>query len=330
MKLMPIHTDKDFALRKLVLPVLVFTLFWSLAITLFVISDGQLFALVNFGYLGTSLAIGLGLYTILPKRQKPIARRVSLLLVGLYLFFFIGVVTQENIQIEGVWWSLINGTFYAAIWHYLVAKIIGPLVFGRLWCGWACWSVMVFDLLPYKRPAGRLDEKWGRLRYVHLVASFLFVYVLSRVFGVQVGTQSSEAVVWFLVGNALYYLVGIVLAVKFKDNRAFCKYLCPVAVPLKLTSRFSILKIRTDNEKCNDCNACVRMCPMDIKITDYVHAEQRVLSTECTLCQTCVTVCAKGALKVAPGFDIGGRESLRYLNEPVATPNEIKPQTVVS
>ena len=29
----------------------------------------------------------------------------------------------------------------------------------------------------------------------------------------------------FLAGNALYYLVGIVFAFLFQDNRAFCKYL---------------------------------------------------------------------------------------------------------
>ena len=31
----------------------------------------------------------------------------------------------------------------------------------------------------------------------------------------------------FLAGNALYYIAGIALAFAFKDNRAFCKYLCP-------------------------------------------------------------------------------------------------------
>jgi Pyruvate/2-oxoacid:ferredoxin oxidoreductase delta subunit len=329
MNIISFPVDKNFRLKKLLLPILIATVFWTLAVTLYVMS-GELFPLINFGYLGTSLAVGLGLYAILPKQKKPIGRRISLLLVGLYLFIFVGIFMQENIQIEGVWWSLINGTFYAAIWHYMVAKIIGPLLFGRLWCGWACWSVMIFDLLPYKRSAGRLDDKWGRLRYVHLLASFLFVYVAWRVFNVQYGSISSEAVVWFLVGNALYYLVGIAMAVKFKDNRAFCKYLCPVAVPLKLTSRFSILKIKTDNTKCNDCRACEKMCPMDIQITDYVHAEQRVLSTECTLCQTCVTVCAKDALKLAPGFDRGGRDAFRYRQAPAGKLDKQNSRAMVS
>lgn len=303
--------DKNFTWKKLIVPGVTAVVFWALAVVMYSVSGGQIFALINFGYLGTALGVGLGLYAILSKKQKPIGRRISLLLIGLYLFIFIGVFSQENIQVEGVWWSLINGTFYAAIWHYFVAKIIGPLLFGRLWCGWACWSVMVFDLLPYKRTAGRLPGKWGLLRYGHIALSVIVVLILWRIFGVNMGTNSGTAVAWFLIGNAFYYAVGIGLAITLKDNRAFCKYLCPVAVPLKLTSRFSLLKIGTDEAKCNDCNACAKMCPMDIRIPDYVHAGERVLSTECTLCQTCVTVCAHDALKLSYGFDIGGRESLR-------------------
>ena len=42
----------------------------------------------------------------------------------------------------------------------------------------------------------------------------------------------------FLAGNAVYYISGIVLAFVLKDNRAFCKYLCPVTVFLKPMSYF--------------------------------------------------------------------------------------------
>lgn len=306
-----IPIDKNFTGKKLIVPGVTAVAFWTLAIIAYSAS-GQLFALINFGYLGTALGIGLGLYAILPKKQKPIGRRISLLLIGLYLFLFVGLFGRENIQIEGVWWSLINGTFYAAVMHYMVAKIIGPLLFGRLWCGWACWSVMVYDLLPYKQPAGRVPGRWDWLRYGHIALSIALVLILWQVFNVQIGTNSGAAIAWFLIGNALYYAVGIGLAVMLKDNRAFCKYLCPVAVPLKLTSRFSLLKIGTDDALCNDCNACATMCPMDIQIPDYVHARQRLLSTECTLCQTCVTVCTHDALKLSFGLDMGGRESLRY------------------
>ena len=66
--------DKNFTWKKLIVPGITAGAFWTLAIVSFILSEGQLFALINFGYLGTALGIGLGLYAILPKQQKPIGR----------------------------------------------------------------------------------------------------------------------------------------------------------------------------------------------------------------------------------------------------------------
>ena len=82
-------------------------------------------------------------------------------------------------------------------------------------------------------------------------------------------------------------------------------------MPLKVTTRFSLLKIGGDAAKCDDCGACVKTCPMDVCIPEYILNGQRVLSTECSLCQTCITVCAKDALKLSFGFDMGGKDLLR-------------------
>jgi ferredoxin len=79
---------------------------------------------------------------------------------------------------------------------------------------------------------------------------------------------------------------------------------------LKVTSRFSLLKIAGDAEKCNDCGACEKVCPTDIRIIDYIKNGQRVLSTECILCFECENVCVPGALKPTWGFDCGTKELL--------------------
>jgi ferredoxin-type protein NapH len=84
-----------------------------------------------------------------------------------------------------------------------------------------------------------------------------------------------------------------------------------VSVPLKVTTRFSLLKIAGDAARCNDCDACEKLCPMDVRISDYVLSGRRVLATECSLCQTCITVCARDALRLGFGFDLGGLDLLR-------------------
>lgn len=274
-------------------------------------SSGEIMALMFFGYIGISVGIGLGLYAALPKKKKPWGRRLSLFLVGTFLIGFAAIQGQENMQIEGLFFGLLGGVTQAAVVHYLIAKIFGPVLFGRIWCGWACWTVMVLDLLPFKRPAGRLPGRWGWLRYLHFAISLGAVLAAYYILGIENGAAGKTALAWYIVGNLLYYLIGIALAYALKDNRAFCKYLCPITVPLKLTSRFSLMKIGGEAEKCNDCRACEVMCPMDIRVPDYILNNQRVLSTECSQCQTCITVCSKDALKLTFGFDLGGKELLR-------------------
>jgi polyferredoxin len=302
--------EKQFAFKRLMMPGAVMLAFWGLAVAMW-LNSGEVMALFFFGYIGTSFGFGLGLYAALPRKQKPLGRRLALFLVGSFLFGVAAVQNLENMQIEGLFFGLLAGVIQAAVVHYLVAKIFGPLLFGRLWCGWACWTVMVLDLLPYRRSYGRLPGKWGWLRYGHFGLSLGLVLLLWFGFGYRAGATGQQALYWFLAGNVLYYTLGIGLAVTLKDNRAFCKYACPVSVPLKLGSRFALLKIKGDAAKCNGCQACTQLCPMDIRIPDYTQSGQRVLSTECSLCQTCITVCPRNALSLSFGLDVGRKELLR-------------------
>jgi len=86
---------------------------------------------------------------------------------------------------------------------------------------------------------------------------------------------------------------------------------CPITLPLKLTSRLALLKVAGDPAHCDACGACTRSCPMDIQVYTYIQEGKRVGSTECTLCQTCITVCPQETLKLSFGFDLGGQERLR-------------------
>lgn len=317
---MKTHNRSEF--KSLVVPIIVMLAFWGVAI-LGWSQSGSLRPLLMFGYIGAAIGLGLGLYGVLPKKQKPFGRRLTLFLVGAFLIGFAIFIGQENTQIEGLFFGLLTGVVQMAVIHYMIAKIFGPVLFGRLWCGWACWTVMILDLLPFKRPSGRLPGKWGWLRYLHFGSSLALVLVLLFVFGFRDGASGAIAVTWFIIGNALYYVIGIVLAFALKDNRAFCKYLCPVSVPLKITTRVSLLKIGATGKACNDCGACVKMCPMDVRIPEYIKNGERVLSTECSLCQTCITVCAKDSLKLSFGFDLGGKDLLRQRATPPSSASSV-------
>ena len=272
-------------IKKYLLPIVMFLIFETVAITLS-LSLNNSFYFFNFTYIGGFITLGLVLYL----KKFKYARLIVQSAVGLYMFLYLGIICRENMQIEGFWYYLFLGVFEAATIHYVVAKIFGPVLFGRGWCGYACWTAMFLDLLPYKIPKNP-RKSLSYIRYITFLISFLFVAALF-VFKV---TNAEQIIFYsFIIGNCLYSLVGILLAFAFKDNRAFCKYICPITVFLKPASYFSLLRIKVNKEKCNDCNHCKRVCPMNVDMTD--NSRTRVNGTECILCFRCMDECPQKAL----------------------------------
>ena len=293
--------------RQLRIPGAIMVGLWTLA----VLWHGPVLERLFLVYIGLFIGVGIGSYIALPDLKRPSARRLIMLLMGSLLLLVALLSDHGNMQIEGLFFGILAGGAPYIILHFALAKIAGPLLFGRIWCGWACWFGMVFDLLPYPYSRYRLPGRWGWLRYAHFLITLGIVLLVWYGLGQQ-GALGSVGLAWFITGLLLYYGVGIALAVALKDNRAFCKYLCPLAVLLKTGSRFSLVKIGGTPTSCDACQACVEMCPMNIRVRDYILSGQRVLSTECTLCQTCINVCPDNTLKLTIGFDIGGQELLDH------------------
>lgn len=260
--------------------------FFELVAVILYLTTKNLFYLLNFSYIGTCITVGSYLYM----NNIKYARNVVQFAVGLYMLIYLGIISNENMQIEGFWYYLFLGVFEAAVIHYLVAKIIGPIIFGRGWCGYACWTGMILDLLPYKIPKGK-RKKLGFIRYITFSLSFIFVAILF-IFKFD---NLSNIMFWsFIIGNIIYYITGISLAFIFKDNRAFCKYICPITIFLKPASYFALIRVKRDKDKCINCKKCIKSCPMNVDMLD--NSRKRKNATECILCNNCVRNCPKKAL----------------------------------
>lgn len=297
--------------RFLVVPAVTFAVFVTLGLGYWLLAR-DVIHLAVFLYLGVFTTGGAALYALLRPQKKHIGRRVAFFGVGLALLLGMGVFGRTDVQIEGFWFYLLAGAYAGTVTHYLVGKILGPILLHRGWCGWGCWTMMVLDLLPFKTSPGRVGGKWGWVRYGHFGLSLALVLALWLGFhyGISRRQWDIAGLYWVVGGNAFYYALAIPLAYALKDNRAFCKYACPITVFLKASCALSVVRIKGDRELCTECGACVRRCPMDIRIPEYAKAGQRVLSTECVMCLTCVAVCPQGALRASLGLDLGGKEML--------------------
>ena len=268
-------------------PLTIEAIFILIAIIIYALTS-NVFFILNFLYIGTAIMVGL---FFMAKGNK-YARNIIMLAVGTYLLVYVGILGHENLLMSGFWYYLFLGVFEAAVIHYLIAKIAGPLIFGRGWCGYACWTAMILDLLPYK--TSTIPRKsWGYVRYVLFLIILCFV---GSLFLLKVSNLDLIMFYLFIGGNILYYIVGIMLAFHLKDNRAFCKYICPITVFLKISSYFSLLRVKVDVDKCVDCGKCIKSCPMDVDMLDG--SRKRENGTECILCLNCIDNCTKDALKL--------------------------------
>ncbi len=240
-------------LSRYLVSALLFLLFEAVAITLWLIKD-NLFYLLNFSYIGTCLALGTALFTA----EKRYARHFVQLAVGSYMLLYLGIISRENMQIEGFWYYLFLGVFEAATIHYAVAKIFGPLLFGRGWCGYACWTAMVLDFLPYKQPRKPRKEKLGILRYVMFALSLalvsgLFLFRVANLRKLCFGCFSPE------MRFTIYPELRLPLYLRITARSAI--YLCPITVFLKPMSYFSLLRVHCDESKCVHCGKCRESMP---------------------------------------------------------------------
>ena len=190
-------------------------------------------------------------------------------------------------------------------------------IFGRFVCGWLCPFGLFQDLLhkiPVFKKRKQLPNhrilKYGKyLVLVGLVlvgSAFLFGgFVKIPAFckylcpsGTLMGAvpllganeqlrSQAGGLFWWKLG-VLFVLV--ILSVKV--YRPFCQYLCPLGAIYGWFNRFSLVQIHWEKERCIDCMACKKACPVDLS------PEEISCSGECIRCGKCVEVCPKGCLGV--------------------------------
>ena len=103
---------------------------------------------------------------------------------------------------------------------------------------------------------------------------------------VQVWTRS---VTTFMVAIATLVILGVLAAWK---GRFYCNTICPVGTTLSLFSRFSLLRVRFDKDKCKSCGMCEKNCKA--QAIDFKNG--KVDYSRCVVCGDCLAKCKFDAL----------------------------------
>ena len=121
----------------------------------------------------------------------------------------------------------------------------------------------------------------------NVLASLAEHYESYAFYGVDVWMKSLPV---FMI--ALITLV-VLAVLAWRNGRTYCNTICPVGTVLSFISRFSLLKIHFDENKCKNCSLCTKNC----KAACIDFKNHQVDYSRCVVCGDCIESCKFGALK---------------------------------
>ena len=195
----------------------------------------------------------------------------------------------------------------------LIIMLFFGLIAGRSFCSWVCPLNMVTDA------ANWLREKAG------LTVSGNGPVVISRrtrygVIGISLAVSLATGIAAFewispiaMLHRGIIFGMGmgwtLVLAVfifdLFVKRDGFCGHVCPLGGFYALITRFSLIRIQHDREKCSLCRKCLDICPERQVLPMVGKSSSTVTSGACTNCGRCIEVCPDHAMKFGIRFSPG-------------------------
>ncbi|MEE9390720.1 MAG: 4Fe-4S binding protein [Candidatus Aminicenantaceae bacterium] len=133
------------------------------------------------------------------------------------------------------------------------------------------------------------------------VFSHGFSSFIGILFGINLSSLGGSLAQFFenLALNSTFhqgFFIGVLfigtVALNLHRERFWCRYLCPLGAFLGLVSRWNVLKLRIDPQKCIECELCNIHCETQAN----PFPEEKWKSSECVYCYTCSSICPTSAV----------------------------------
>ena len=256
---------------------------------------------------------------------------LAIITLTLVTLLFLNVSWQLNLWISWVAKIQFLPAVLALNFVIIAVLIAITLLFGRIYCSIVCpLGVMqdVFTWLGGRFKKNRFgfskEKKW--LRYgvfgafvVCLIVGFapvttllapysaygrivnsLFRPLYDMLGNVLAGMETdtyhfSQVEIWMRSVTTFTVAIATLLVLAFlamRYGRTYCNTICPVGTALSFFARFSLLKIRFDNDKCKRCGLCEKNC----KASAIDFQNGTVDYSRCVVCGDCLGKCKFDAL----------------------------------
>ncbi|MDP8256730.1 MAG: 4Fe-4S binding protein [Candidatus Alcyoniella australis] len=179
------------------------------------------------------------------------------------------------------------------------------IVANKAVCGWACPFGSLQELIYMLPLARKIKRRRMPFWLTNGLRVLLFVVFLLLLYGV-IGRKgyviyhklnpfnlfNLDFSDMLIIGFAALYLV---LSLFF--YRPFCRLICPFGLISWVVERLSLTRVRIDFERCIDCRACEKACPLSAAKD---RLDKRLLPADCFSCMRCLRVCPVDAIHYRP------------------------------
>jgi len=223
---------------------------------------------------------------------------ISLLLSVIVAGFLFGKSPNPMEGLVKVFKSMVGlypdpGIKVIAFGFFIILAVIG----NKIICGWACPFGALQEIIYSIPILRRIKQKKLPFILTNTIRAGLFLFMLLFLFGI-IGASKGFVIYHYvnpfnlfdLDFESLSILLTVIIALggAFIIYRPFCQFICPFGFISWIAERFSIFRIRIDKDKCTQCGACIKVCPLEA-------AKGRVagnrLPADCFSCARCLNVC---------------------------------------
>jgi len=186
-----------------------------------------------------------------------------------------------------------------AFLFFIVLAVAG----NKLICGWACPFGALQELIYSIPILKEIKQRKLPFAFTNSIRVSLFAVMLLFLFGI-VGGRRGTVIYHYLnpfnLFNLEFETVSILLTVilvilgSFVVYRPFCQFICPFGFVSWIAERFSVFRVRINKEKCIQCGACIKACPL---AAAEGHVYGKKLPADCFSCARCLNVCPVDAIK---------------------------------
>ncbi len=102
-----------------------------------------------------------------------------------------------------------------------------------------------------------------------------------------------KSLLTFIIAAVTFVTIAVLA---WRNGRTYCNTICPVGTVLGFLSRYSLLKVRIDTDKCRSCSLCSRQC----KASCIDYKNHTIDYSRCVDCMDCLGSCEFGAISFGP------------------------------